>query len=86
MRSLIAVALALPMLACGSPMSNVDCTILAEAKDGNLAMEELSEITRETESGNISIYRNMHARYEYLEAKCIELHAAYQYGKEEGEE
>jgi len=82
MRSLIAAALALPMLACGgTPMSNVDCTILEEAKNGGLVLEEMSEITRQTEKGRISIYKNMHARYEYLEAKCVEIHSAYTYGK-----
>jgi hypothetical protein len=74
------------MVACGSPGQAVDCTILAEADHGAEIADELQEITQATEDGHIMRYKALRGRYEYLEAKCIEAHAAYTYPSREEEE
>jgi hypothetical protein len=76
------VVVSLIALGCADPASTVDCTILSEDRNADEIALALDEIYMETEEGRVLRYKPLSDRYEMLEAKCIEVHAAYSYPEE----
>jgi hypothetical protein len=82
MKKEFALVASLIALGCTDPASTVDCTILSEDKDAEEIALALGEIYMETEEGRVLRYKPLSDRYEMLEAKCVEVHAAYSYPEE----
>jgi hypothetical protein len=79
MKNALVLVASLLVLGCTDPASTVDCTILSEDKNAEEIALALGEIHMETEEGRVLRYRPLSDRYEMLEAKCVEIHAAYTY-------
>jgi hypothetical protein len=82
MKHALVLVTGLLVLGCTDPASTVDCTILSEDKNAEEIALALGEIHIETEEGRVLRYTTLSDRYEMLEAKCVEIHEAYDYSGE----
>jgi hypothetical protein len=82
MKHALVLVTGLLVLGCTDPASTVDCTILSEDKNAEEIVLSLQEIHMETEEGRVQRFKALSDRYEMLEAKCVEVHAAYSYSEE----